>query len=317
MAIRIFCEASEPPPLNGTAESGAPAPRRRPDARAVVAVAGGRGGVGKSAICANLAAALAMAGRKVALVDGDLHAPTLFSMLGLKALRQFAPSEAIDHVSGPLGLRVVSSAQLADGEPVAFSFIESEEAPAPAVQQNGAAPLRLDGREALGRLLDARFGPVDLMLVDLASGLLPLHMLVDLVELTGVVMVTRPSQACVRATQDAMKLLEHDGIAMLGLIENMLGFSCDSCHAVRPLYPQGSLAALVQSSAAAVLARLPFDPRLADCAERGTLYIREHAEAPLAKQFAVMAASLEQAIARHTAPPPTPVDSAPALPGRG
>jgi len=279
----------------------------------VVAVAGGRGGVGKSAICINLAAALAMAGRKVALVDGDLNSPTLFSMLGLKPLRRFALGEAIDPVSAALGLRVVSSAQLADGEPVAFSFIEGGEEAAPA--PNGARPLTIEPRDALGRLLDARFGPVDLMLIDLASGLSPLHMLVDLVELTGVVMVARPSEACVRATHDAIRLLEHDGLALLGLIENMLGFSCDSCHAVRPLYPQGGLAALAQSSGAPMLARLPFDPRLADCAERGALFVRQHAEAPLAKQFAVMAANLEQAIARHATPPPA-VAPALTLPGR-
>ncbi len=316
MAIRIFCEASERASLNGGAESGAATPRRRPDARAVVAVAGGRGGVGKSAICINLAAALAMAGRKVALVDGDLNSPALFAMLGLKPLRRFAPGEAIDPASAALGLRVVSSAQLADGEAVAFSFIEGEEeAAAAAPTPNGAPALTIDPRDALGRLLDARFGPVDLMLIDLASGLSSLHMLVDLVELTGVVMVARPSEACVRATHDAIKLLEHDGLALLGLIENMLGFSCDSCHAVRPLYPHGGLAALAQSSGAPMLARLPFDPRLAECAERGALFVREHAEAPLAKQFAVMAANLEQAIARRAAPPPT-VDPALTLPGR-
>jgi len=305
LAIRIFCEAPDRASLNGGTESSVPTLRRRPDARSVVAVASGRGGVGKSAICINMAAALAMTGRKVALVDADLNSPALFSMLGLKPLRRFAPSEAIDPASAALGLRVVSSTQLADGEPVAFSFVESEDAPVAAPQQNGASPLMIDPREALGRLLDARFGPVDLMLIDLASGLSPLHALVDLVELTGVVFVTRPSEACVRATQDAIKLIEHDHVALLGLIENMLGFSCDSCHAVRPLYPHGSLAALAQLSQAPVLARLPFDPRLADCAERGALFIREYAEAPLAKQFAVMAANLEQATARRAAPAPT------------
>ena len=86
------------------------------------------------------------------------------------------------------------------------------------------------------------------MLIDLASGLSPLHCLAEVIELTGIVMVTRPSEACVRATHDALKTIAHDKIAVLGLIENMLGFNCDSCHTVRPLFPQGNFPGLAQTS---------------------------------------------------------------------
>ena len=227
----------------------------------------------------------------------------------MKPLRRFAPGEEIDPASGPLGIRVVASSQLADGEPAAFSFVESDETPPPAPALNGARPLEIDYGAALRRLMGARFGPLDLMLIDLASGLSQLHCLAEVIELTGIVMVTRPSEACVRATHDALKTIAHDGIAVLGLVENMLGFNCDSCHSVRPLFPQGNFAGLAQSSEAPILGRLPFDPRLADCAERGALFVREYPDAPLTKQFAAIAANLEQQIARRTsvavAPPTT------------
>jgi ATP-binding protein involved in chromosome partitioning len=142
------------------------------------------------------------------------------------------------------------------------------------------------------------------MIIDLASGLSQLHSLAELIGLTGIVMVTRPSEACVRATRDALKIVTHDGMAVLGLVENMLGFNCDSCHSVRPLFPQGDFAGLSQSSEAPILGRLPFDPRLADCAERGALFVREYPDAPLAKQFAAIAANLEQQIVRRAAPAP-------------
>jgi ATP-binding protein involved in chromosome partitioning len=274
------------------------------DARAVVAFASARGGVGKSAICINVAAALAIAGRKVAIIDADLNSPALLGMLGLKPLRRFAPGEDIDPASGPLGIRAVASSQLADGEPIAFSFVEADEAPPVAISQNGARSLEIDYRGALRRLVGARFGPLDLMLIDLASGLSQLHCLAEVIDLTGVVMVTRPSEACVRATHDALKIVAHDGLAVLGLVENMLGFNCDSCHAVRPLFPQGNFPGLAQSVEASILGRLPFDPRLADCAERGALFVREYPDTPLAKQFAAIAANLEQAIARRAAEPP-------------
>jgi ATP-binding protein involved in chromosome partitioning len=303
LTTRIFCEArSERTPADANVDNGSAAILKPADVRAVVAIGSARGGVGKSAICVNVAAALAMAGRKVAIVDADLNSPGLLGMLGLKPLRRFSPGEEIDPASGPLGLRVTASSQLADGEPVAFSFVESDEAPAPAASQNGAGSLEIDSREALRRLIGSRFGPLDLMIIDLASGLSQLHCLAEVIELTGVVMVTRPSEACVRATHDALKTIAHDGIAMLGLIENMLGFNCDSCHTVRPLFPQGNFPGLAQTAEASILGRLPFDPRLADCAERGALFIREYPDAPLTKQFVAMAANLEHEIARRTAP---------------
>jgi ATP-binding protein involved in chromosome partitioning len=304
LATRIFCEArSERTPAGASAENGAVL-LKLPEVRSVVAIASARGGVGKSAICVNVAAALAIAGRKVAIVDADLNSPGLLGMLGLKPLRRFAPGEEIDPASGPLGLRVAASSQLADGEPAAFSLVESDEMPPTVPTLNGARPLEIDYGATLRRLMGARFGPLDLMLIDLASGLSQLHCLAEVVELTGIAMVTRPSEACVRATRDALRIITHDGIAVLGLVENMLGFNCDSCHSVRPLFPQGDFAGLAQSSEAPILGRLPFDPRLADCAERGVVFVREYPDAPLAKQFAAIAANLEGQIARRAAPAP-------------
>jgi ATP-binding protein involved in chromosome partitioning len=309
LTTRIFCESRpETTPAGVSADNGAAAILKMAEVRAVVAVASARGGVGKSAICVSVAAALAMAGRKVAIIDADLNSPGLLGMLGLKPLRRFAPGEDIDPASGPLGIRVVASSQLADGEPAAFSFIEGDEAPPAAISQNGVRSLEVDCRGALRHLIGARFGPLDLMLIDLASGLSQLHCIAEVIELTGIVMVTRPSEACVRATHDALKTIAHDGLPMLGLIENMLGFNCDSCHTVRPLFPQGNFPGLAQSVEASILGRLPFDPRLADCAERGALFVREYPNAPLTKQFAAIAANLEQEIARRAVQQPVVIE---------
>jgi ATP-binding protein involved in chromosome partitioning len=304
LTTRIFCEARpERTPTGAIAENGATALLKLADVRAVVAVGSARGGVGKSAVCVNVAAALAMAGRKVAIIDADLNSPGLLGMLGLKPLRRFAPSEEIDPASGPLGIRVVSSSLLADGQPAGFSFIEADEPPPPVQSRNGARPLEVDHRETIRRLLGSRFGALDVMLIDLASGLSQLHYLAEVVELTGVVMVTHPSETAVRATHEALKTIAHADIAVLGLVENMLGFNCDSCHTVRPLFPQGNFRGLAHLVEVPIFGRLPFDPRLADCAERGVLFLREYADAPLTKQFAEMAANFEHEIARRAARP--------------
>ncbi len=306
LATRIFCQAQpEGAPSATVAGHGETGTLKLPEVRAVVAVASAKGGVGKTAICVNVAAALAIAGRKVAIVDADLNSPGVLAMLGIKPLRRFPPGEELEPAAGPLGMRVVSSALLADGEAPAFSFLDTEESVAGALS-NGAGPLELDHRGALRRMLATRFGPLDVILVDLASGLAQVHYLAGVVELTGVVMITQPTEAAVRATHNALETMRHAGLPMLGLVENMVGFSCDSCHAVRPLFPQSDVASLAQVGDGALLGRLPFDPRLADCCERGALFVREHAETPLAKQFVAIASALERELAHRRAPRATP-----------
>jgi len=77
----------------------------------------------------------------------------------------------------------------------------------------------------------------------------------------------------------------------------MVGFNCDGCHSVRPLMPHGDLAAVAKSSGVPVLARLPFDPRLAECCDRGVIFIREYGDTPLARQLITLAQSIDRASA--------------------
>jgi ATP-binding protein involved in chromosome partitioning len=285
------------------AENGETAPIRLPEARAIVAIASAKGGVGKTALCVNLAASFAIAGRKVGIVDADLNSPGVFAMLGMRPLRRFTPGEEMEPATGPLGIKAVSSALLADGEPSAFSFLGDDDAPP--VSSNGSRPLELDHRATLRRLLATRFGPLDLILVDLASGLAQLHYLMSVAETAGVVMVSQPSDSAVRATRNAIEILEHTGVPILGLVENMLGFNCGSCHAVRPLFPQGEMARIERAGDVPILGRLPFDPQLADCCERGVLFVREHSDTPTAKQLGSISAALEREIARRAPNRPT------------
>ena len=131
-----------------------------------------------------------------------------------------------------------------------------------------------------------------------------MHCLAEVVELNGVGWSRVPSEASVRATHDALKTIAHDGIAVLGLVENMLGFNCDSCHTVRPLFPQGNFPGLALAADVPILGRLPFDPRLADCAERGALFVREHPGGAARQAVRRDSCESEQEIARRAVQPP-------------
>ena len=84
--------------------------------KSVVAVASAKGGVGKSALTANLAAVLALAGRKVAILDADLNSPSVVGMLGMKVPRRFHSIGGIEPGAGPLGLRIAASNLIPDGD---------------------------------------------------------------------------------------------------------------------------------------------------------------------------------------------------------
>src|SRR5215472_11490221 len=99
------------------------------DIGAALLVASAKGGVGKSIITANVGAALARRGKKVAIVDADLNSPSIIGMLGMKQPRGLPMVEGIEPAAGPHGLRVISSELLANPEPPPVAFVEPENDP--------------------------------------------------------------------------------------------------------------------------------------------------------------------------------------------
>ena len=266
------------------------------EVKAIVAIASAKGGTGKSTLTVNLAVAMAQACRKVALLDADLNAPSLLTMLGLKTPRRILATELIEPMSGPQGLRIVSSGMLTDGEPPPMSFADEEILPA--FSANGHGPVELNYADTLSRLVSrTRLTGVELLLVDLAPGLGQLHRLARLVTLSGTILVTHSSGLGAKACAAALEMAADSGIRMTGLVENMTGFNCDGCHSVRPLMPEGDLKAAARAVGVPILARLPFDPRLAECCDRGILFMREYADTPLAKQLKALSQTIEQILA--------------------
>jgi ATP-binding protein involved in chromosome partitioning len=273
--------------------------------RAVVAFSSARGGTGKSALLTNVAVALAIAGRKIGILDADLNAPSISIMLGIKAGRRVFGGAEIEPVAGPLGLRLIGSEFIPEGEPPPVSFADFDKPVA--MSQNGGRPAELGYLATLRRLLGfTRFGALDLLLVDLGPGIEQIYRLIKLVPRASIVLVSHPSELAARAVGSAIGVA-HQGVSrVLGVVENMAGFNCDGCHSVRPLTPYGAVGKRLREAQVELLERLPFDPRLAESCDRGTLFVREYSQTPLAKQIVALAMTIDKA----TAEKPRAIESA-------
>jgi ATP-binding protein involved in chromosome partitioning len=272
---------------------------------ATIALASARGGVGKSMLAVNIAAALALKGKKVAIVDADLNSPSVAAMLGMKPSRNFPMVEGIEPAAGPHGLRMVSSAQLSGGEAPAISFAQDYDqdgqsdgvAAAPAIP----TPALLSYSGALHRILgQTQFGTLDLLIIDLASGLDRLHSVAAMVSLDGVLLLSHPSEHASHAARHAIEISSAIGAPIVGIVENMIGFNCDGCRQVRPLWPEGNLHGVSREHKVPIIARLAFEPRLADSSDRGALFVREYASTPTGKSLLDLASQVEAMITTAT-----------------
>jgi ATP-binding protein involved in chromosome partitioning len=230
--------------------------------RHVVAVMSGKGGVGKSVVCAGLATALAHAGRRVGVLDADLHAPTAARMLGASRDPLPAGSSSIAASVTPDGVRVMSSdLLLVEGEPLRWR----EPGDAAFVWRGALEAGML--REFLG---DVEWGSLDELLVDLPPGTERLSTLLSLVpSLAGAVVVTIPSEASYRAVRRAVEAARAAGVRILGVVENMAPHACARCGEPQRLFAGDAGERLAALAEAPLVSRLAFDPRLQEAVDRG------------------------------------------------
>lgn len=278
--------------------------------KAILVLASVKGGTGKSTLAVNIAGALAIAGKKVGIVDADLNAPSILQMLGVKPPLRFHSSEGIEPAAAPLGIRVVSGELLVEGQRPAMSFLDDDLPSAPVV----VAPVEQSHSGAIRRMLgQTRFGPLDLLIVDLAPGLEDLDRMTRTLSPTGVLIVTHTSGIAAKAIRRGLEMNKSIEAPILGTIENMVVFGCDNCRSVRPLFPQGETGPIARDAELPVMAKLPFDPRLAESSDRGKIFVSESSETPIAKQLTQMARQIELLLASRIRKP-LPAGESPSAP---
>jgi len=269
------------------------------------AVLSGKGGVGKSAVAVNLALSLARRGSRVALLDADFQGPSVAKMLGLRGQPLRVAPDGLRPARGPCELRVQS---------LDF-FLQGAQALALEGDGGEGAPLRSALEEAvLADLLGGTvWGELDHLVIDLPPGADRLPALVRLVPgLTGGVAVTIPTEVALLAVERSVRRAHELAIPLIGLVANMAGAVCAACGAESPLFQEAPVERFARESDLPLLARIPFDPRIAAAADAGRPFVELGGPAsPAARAFDQLAARVAS-----FEPSGSTDDAAPAQEGR-
>lgn len=256
--------------------------------RHIVAIASGKGGVGKSSVTVNLAAALALEGASVGILDADLNGPTIALMLGVRQQQVKTTDSGIVPAVGPLGIKVMSMDLLLPGDmtPVWWK--------APSQKDAFAWRGIMETTAFREFLADTVWGTLDYLLIDLPPGTDRLPNLMDVLPgMSGVVIVTIPSGVSHlvigKSVTMARELLQ---LRVIGLIENMSAYVCSHCGQKEELFPSGRTEHLAAEWGVPFLGSIPFDPRIATAADDGVLFMMQYGETPAGRTFHQVAARL-------------------------
>lgn len=234
-----------------------------------IAVISGKGGVGKSTVTVNLAAAFAAKGFKIGVLDADIHGPSVPKLLGLEGKHvRFGPPGMFP-VEGPLGMRVMS-----------IDFFLPEEAPT-----IWRGPLKM--RAIKQFLQDIVWGELDFLFIDLPPGTgdEPLSVAQLLPDIDGVVIVTMPTGLSSSVVKKAITFAERLNMPVIGVVENMSGFVCPHCGTKTEIFESGGGEKMAMEMAVPFLGSIPIDPKIGVEADKGEPFVVAQKDSAAAKAF--------------------------------
>lgn len=261
---------------------------RLPTVKNVIAVAAGKGGVGKSTVSVNIALALQAMGAAVGILDADIYGPSVPKMLGTPD-RPTGKSPEGDGIAPALyrGLAVMS---------VEY-FVE----PGSAVIWRGPMIHKL-----LTQFLeDVRWGELDYLIVDLPPGTGDAQLsLAQLIPITGSVIVTTPQEVALIDVRKAVNMFGKLEVPVLGVAENMSFYRCPACGHHDEIFGAGGGERLAKEIGVELLARIPIEPSIAYGGESGVPVVESNPNSPHAKALFDLAAAAALGAAKLSATGP-------------
>lgn len=259
---------------------GAPGTPEEPlaEIRRVIAVASGKGGVGKSTTAANLAVALALEGKAVGLLDADVYGPSQPRMLGVTGRPK------------PIGPDTVAPLENYRVKLISMGLLAAEDTPiawrGPMVQ---SALTQMLTKVAWGRL--------DYLVVDLPPGTgdVPITM-IQQTPIDGVVVVCTPQDVALLDARKAIAMLQRAQVPIIGVIENMSFYQCPDCGRVDHIFGEGGAAREAQRHGVPLLGAIPLDVVVRESGDAGTPIVVARPDGPHARAFREAARALVRAV---------------------
>lgn len=239
-----------------------------------VAVASGKGGVGKSTTAMNLAVALAVSGKKVGLLDADIYGPSQPRMLGVKDAKPVSDGTRIDPVLTH-GIRLIS-----------MGFLVEEREPTvwrgPMVQK---ALLQL--------LQDVNWGELDVLVIDMPPGTGDAMLAIgQRANLSGAIIVSTPQDIALLDAMKAYETFNALNVPILGMVENMSTFICPHCKAESAIFSSGGAKNVAEEEGVPLLAAIPLDLTIREQTDAGKPVVITHPDSAQAHAYRTLASNL-------------------------
>jgi ATP-binding protein involved in chromosome partitioning len=260
--------------------------QRLSSVRAIVAVVSGKGGVGKSAITANLAATLATRGARVGALDADLNGPSLGRMLGVAGQALVDREDGVEPAVGVAGVRVMSMDLLQeDDAPLRWRGPDGDGFVWRGVAEAGVL------REFLS---DVAWRELDYLMVDVPPGTDRISRLLDLVPRPDqTLLVTTPAEISRFVVAKSARMLRDAGVEGVGIVANMTAYM-DATGGTKPLFAADGALALARETGLELWAEVPFDPGLGTATDRGRPFVLERPDSPAAHVIETLADRIER-----------------------
>ncbi len=252
-----------------------------PGVKNILAVASGKGGVGKSTVTANLALALALEGAAVGILDADIYGPSIPRMLGVGGQPETLDGKTIEPLRA-YGLSVMS-----------IGFLVDEDTP-----MIWRGPMATSALQQL--LQQTHWGDLDYLLVDLPPGTGDIHLtLTQQIPVTGAVIVTTPQDIALLDAMKGLKMFEKVKVPVLGIIENMSLHRCSHCGHEEPLFGHGGGEKMARKYQIPLLGQLPLDISIRENADSGHPTVVADANGPIADRYRNIALSMAARLAQR------------------
>jgi ATP-binding protein involved in chromosome partitioning len=283
-----------PTPQPTTPRSAGPATARTarggvPGVGAIVAVASGKGGVGKSTVAANLALGLKANGLKVGVLDADIYGPSMPRMLGISGRPRSRDGKSLIPMEN-YGLKCMS-----------MGFLVPEDTP-----MIWRGPMVMSALQQM--LREVEWGELDIMVVDMPPGTGDAQLtMAQQVPLAGAVIVSTPQDIALLDARKGLNMFKKVDVPVLGIIENMSYFLCPHCGGRSEIFSHGGAREEARRLGTEFLGEVPLDLEIRETSDGGTPITVSHPQNPHALVFRQMAVRIWEKVAGESAqrrPPP-------------